>query len=109
MGPGLADRERHDVARRQIAPALGRADRRLPGEHDQHLLLAALPVVRAHRLPGRQAVDARAEPLSARPCTHAITGGAEALRVLVVALQLGPEHVRHGLASWLKMPTRDQI
>ena len=58
LDPG---RERDHLAGLQLAPPFGCAQAGPARDHDQHLLLGRVPVVRADRLPGIELIEARAE------------------------------------------------
>jgi hypothetical protein len=67
MRTALAPREADDVPRTEDALAFRGAQRRLPRDDEQPLLVAVLVVVGERLLAGRQVVEARAQQLAADP------------------------------------------
>src|SRR2546423_7370919 len=84
LGPSW---EADDVARLERGLAFGRPQRRVPGEHDQPLLVAVLEVIRADRLARIEVVDRPADQAGTDIPAESVAARLEALRL--VALKLG--------------------
>src|ERR687895_812152 len=94
----LAERKPHRLPGHELALALGRPERRTAGQHDHHLLVGVVEVVRIGGLAWRELPQAAADQLAAELVSDAYSAGAEAcwplLRLEVRFVDVGHGYIK---------------